>query len=71
MAKSKLTFYVPGPDGATKKDAFTTNVEKYLYRVANSFPENTLAVHFTGNGTRQYRKTYSRAWEFVRQTVGP
>lgn len=71
MAKDKLTFYIPGPDGATRKDAFTTDVGKYLARVAASYPEGTLAVHFTGGGTRQYRKHYSKAWELVRQTVGP
>lgn len=71
MAKSKLTFYIPGPEGITKKDTFTADVGKYLDRVVASYPEGTLVVHFTGGGTRQYRKSYSRGWEFARQTVGP
>jgi hypothetical protein len=68
---NNLSLYVPSPSGVERLDRRTSDVVKYLTRVASTYPEGTLAIFYTGTGTRQYRKHYRGKWELIRQTVGP
>lgn len=68
-ARKRVDFYVPTDHGAEIITGSTSNLLPYLART--KYPENTLAVYHTGNGTHVYRKRYQGQWEFVRQTIGP
>lgn len=71
MSAPNLTLCIPSREGVQVEHRATRDVGRYLDRNLARYPEGTLAVFFTGGGTRQYRRIFNRGWELVRQTVGP